>query len=139
MFTSVVIVILSCSKDDKDDDSICDIISKSIPRDDFNVIETATYEIGEVELNGDCLSVSLWASGCSSEQFDINLYGVNDYQTQSFYPLQRDLKVEVLNGGLCEALIKITKTFDLTPLQIETQNETPLNIEGWDEQIIYTY
>ena len=45
----------------------------------------------------------------------------------------------VINNQECLAVFQKTKSFDLTPFRIEGQNSVPLNIEGWNEQVIYEY
>jgi hypothetical protein len=45
----------------------------------------------------------------------------------------------LINGQACLAYFEETISFDLTPFQIEGQNEVPLQIEGWDEALLYVY
>ena len=64
------------------------------------------------------------------------------FSTNAFYnifPLQRAVKVKLINNQECLAVFQKTKSSDLTPFRIEGQNSVPLNIEGWNEQIIYEY
>ena len=67
---------------------------------------------------------------------------MNLFSTDSFFnvsPLERTVKLELINNENCLAVFEITKSFDLTPFQISSQDQVPLNIEGWDAQVIYEY
>lgn len=133
------ILIFSCSSDD-DNSTVnqnCGLISEIVSEDEFNSIITSNYEITEVELNRDCLEITYRASGCGTEFWEENLYSVDAFY--AVFPLQRYVKMEVINEELCEAIFQKSISFDLTPFQIKTQSEIPLNIEGWNQQIIYQY
>lgn len=130
---------MGCNSDD-DNAAIlnhCDFISEIIPQDAFNAIKTSNYVIAEVELNEDCLKITFSSSGCGTELWEENLFSTDSFYT--VFPLQRVLKMKVINEEDCLAVFQKTVSFDLTALQIETQNELPLHIDGWNEQIIYEY
>ncbi len=134
-------LIFACSKEDENDNLSeglgCKIGAEVIPENDFNAVETNNYSISEVKLNGDCLKITISSSGCDSENWEMKLYSTNNFY--AVYPLQRFVKIKLINDELCKAILQKTVSFDLTPFQIEGQSEIPLNIEGWNEQIIYTY
>lgn len=130
---------MSCDSDD-DNSNIehnCDFISEVISEDDFNEINTSNYEINDIKLNNDCLIITFTSSGCGTDLWEENLVSTDAFYT--VFPLQRALKMELINEELCEAVFQKTVSFDLTPFQIDGQNELPLNIDGWHEQIIYEY
>ena len=130
---------LSCNSDDDNSniENNCDFISEIISEDDFNAINTSNYGITDVELNNDCLIITFSSSGCGTELWEENLFSTDAFYT--IFPLQRALKMELINNELCQAVFQKTVSFDLTPFQIDGQNELPLNIDGWNEQIIYEY
>ncbi len=130
---------LSCNSDDDNStiENNCDFISEIISEDDFNTINTSNYVITEVELNNDCLKIAFGSSGCGTELWKENLYSTDAFYT--VFPLQRALKMELINEELCLAVFQKTVSFDLTPFQIDGQSELPLNIYGWNEQITYEY
>jgi hypothetical protein len=131
--------ILSCNSDDDNStiENNCDFISEIISEEDFNAINTSNYEITEVELNNDCLEITFSSSGCGTEFWEENLYSVDPFYT--VFPLQRTVKIELINNELCLAVFQKSVSFDLTPFQIDGQSELPLNITGWNEQITYEY
>ena len=103
----------------------------------FNAINTSNYGIIEVELNGDCLEITFGSSGCGTDLWEENLYSTDAFY--NVFPLQRDVKMELINDETCLAVFQKTVSFDLTPFQIDGQSDLPLNINGWNEQITYGY
>lgn len=138
-FVLLGIILSSCSDDN---DSIgyvsdCDLISQVIDEESFQEIETNNYLITNVELNQDCLEVTFGSSGCDGSTWEENLFS-KDVLFDAL-PLQRAVKMELLSEEVCLAIVEKTVSFDLVTFQIEGQNEVPLNIEGWEETIIYQY
>ena len=134
-----LIHILSCNSEDDNStiENNCDFTSEIILEEDFNAISTSNYAITEVELNDDCLEITFSASGCGTDLWEENLYSTD--ASYNVFPLQRDVKIELINEELCLAVFQKTVSFDLTPFQIDRQSELPLNITGWNEQITYEY
>jgi hypothetical protein len=131
------ILFISCTDQNKARNETCDSNSEVIAESVFSQISTSNYGISNVILNGNCLEITIGSSGCNAEQWQMNLYSTDAFYT--VYPLQRAVKVELINNQACLAVFQKTKSFDLTPFRIEGQNQTTLNIEGWNEQIIYYY
>ena len=135
---SFLVVFYSCSnKDDSTNLPNCDSSSEVIAENNFNNIDVTNYSLSTVNLNGDCLEITLSSSGCDANLWEMDLHSTNAFY--NVYPLQRALKVKLTNNQVCLAIFQKTKSFDLTPFRIEGQNSIPLNIDGWDEQIIYEY
>ena len=135
----LTILTLSCDSDDDNSniENDCDFTSEIISEDDFNTVNTSNYGITNVELNNDCLKIIFGSTGCGTELWVENLYSTDAFY--NVFPLQRALKMELINNELCQAAFEKTVSFDLTPFQIDGQSELPLNIDGWNEQIIYEY
>jgi len=131
--------IFSCSKDEENvpNEVTCDSVAKMMTEKDFNEINTSNYTVMNIQLNGDCLEVSIRSSGCDPEPWEIDLFSTNVFNTDS--PLQRAVKIRLINLQLCQAVFQKSDTFDLTPFRIDGQNVVPINIEGWYQQILYEY
>jgi len=131
----------SCNGDDDDNTTIspstCDLMAQVIAEPNFDAIETSNVFLTIVTLNGNCLEVTLESSGCDPNNWEMNLYGTSDFDP--VVPVQRDVKVELINNEVCLAIFEKTVSFDLTPFQVIGQNEVVLNIEGWSDPIIYEY
>jgi len=134
-----IILILSCNSENDNStiENNCDFTSEIILEEDFNAINTSNYGIIEVELNGDCLGITFGSSGCGTDLWEENLYSTDTFY--NVFPLQRDVKMELINDEACLAFFQKTVSFDLTPFQIDGQSDLPLNINGWNEQITYEY
>ena len=130
---------VACFDDDNNTGNVsqCDLISKIIEQGAFDEVPTDNYQINNVVLNQDCLEITFASSGCDGNSWGLNLYSTN---TINFiFPLQRTVKVELINEELCLAFIEKTVSFDLIPFRVEEENEVLLNIVGWDEPVIYQY
>jgi len=103
----------------------------------FTAIETYNYQISNVVLNQDCLEITIWSSGCDANNWEMKLFSHNNFST--VIPLQRFAKIELINNEICLAILQKTVSFDLAPFQVQGQNQVPINLEGWNEQIIYQY
>jgi len=90
------------------------------------------------EVNGDCLNISISASGCSGETWVLEL--IDSEGVMESLPPQRNLKLILTNSEACLAVFTKTQSFDLTQLRVEEdENEVILNIEGFPESITYSY
>jgi hypothetical protein len=144
IFTSIFACVLflttfSCSdSDDKKTLALtCDKQSQITGELAYNEISTANYMITAVALNVNCLDITISSSGCSGNTWEMDLFSTNSLPDT--FPLQRALKLQLINNEVCAAIFQKTVSFDLTPLQIDGQNQITLNIEGWGEQLIYQY
>lgn len=132
LFTTIL---FSCSRHKNDIENNCDTVSAITADQTFNAIDTSGYVISNVQLTDNCLSVTVADSGCDANQWEMKLYGSNVVTN----PMQRPIKIELINHQECLAFFQKTLSFDLTPFQIPSQNQVTLSIEGWDTPIIYTY
>jgi len=103
----------------------------------YQSAESADFNLGNFSFNGSCFTVEISASGCSGETWSIVL--VDSGAVAESSPEQRHLKFVFTNDEACAAFIDQTRSFDLTPLQVEGSNEVVLNIEGIPEAIHYIY
>lgn len=103
----------------------------------FNQISTDNYTVTNVVLNGDCLEITIGASGCDPNNWGMNLIGVPSLA--NIYPPLFQTRVELINNEVCQAVFQKTVSFDITPFQIAGQNSVQINIEGWNTNIVYQY
>jgi hypothetical protein len=102
----------------------------------FNDTKTTNYFFRDIKIIGNCLKIKYAGSGCDGESFDVDLIdsGAIDETTIE----QRNLKFKLIENEDCEAVIIKEISFDLTPLQINNK-KVLLNIEKWEESILYEY
>lgn len=137
LFGIIGMIFISCSDDDSTTNETCDSNSEVIAETIFKDITTINYTISDVNLSGDCLQITIGSSGCNADQWQMNLYSTDSFYTIN--PLQRAVKLKLINNQECLAVFQKTKSFDLTPFQIKGQNQISLNIEGWNKTIMYKY
>ena len=139
LFILTLTHILSCNLEDDNSniENNCDFTSEIILEEGFNAINTSNYAITEIELIDDCLEITFGSSGCGTDLWEENLYSTDAFY--NIFPLQREVKMELINNEACLAVFQKTVSFDLTPFQIDGQSDLPLNINGWNEQITYEY
>lgn len=118
-------------------ESDCDAFIDVVGDNQFNATVNTGISIENVSIDQDCLSISIADSGCNPDNWEVNLLTTS--AVLESLPVQKILKVEVINNEACLAVFQKTKTFDLTPIQIEGENDIILNIEAWDMIIVYTY
>lgn len=130
---------ISCSDDDNilPNETSCDSIVEVVSDENFNGITTTNYIVSDVQLNGNCLEVTIGASGCDPNDWEMN-FVASEIVVETL-PIQWNTKIELITNQDCLAYFDKTVSFDLTPFQLSGQNVVSLNIEGWDEQIIYEY
>ena len=134
----IYLFVLGCNSDDEPTiENKCNVLSEIISSQEFSTVSTSNYAITKVEINEDCIEITFGSSGCGTELWEEHLFSVDSFYTM--FPLQRVLKMELINEDLCDANFIKTVSFDLIPLQLEGQDLLPLNIYGWNEQVIYEY
>lgn len=99
--------------------------------------QSAFYTFGNVEINGDCLSITISSSGCSGETWELELVGSEG--VMGSFPVQRNIKVVLTNNEACLAVFSREWTFDLLPLQVNGESQVTLNLQDFSEPILYSY
>ena len=97
-----------------------------------NVIEQPS--IDSLEINEDCLKIVFSSSGCSGDSWELQLIDANEIAESN--PVQRSLKLSIVNTEVCLAVITKELTFDISQLQT-VDNQILLNISN--NQILYEY
>ena len=134
----ICLFVLGCNSNDEPTiKNKCNVSSEIISSEDFSAVSTSNYAITKVEINEDCIEITFGSSGCGTELLEEDLFSVDSFYTT--FPYQRALKMELINEESCEAYFIKTVSFDLLPLQLQGQDLLPLNIYGWNEQVIYEY
>ena len=137
-FCAMFLVFLSCSESkDVSVNPNCDKQSEIIDEASYNLVNTSNYVITGVVINQDCLDVTIGSSGCDANNWTMNLFSTNNFSNTN--PIQRNVKVELVNQEACAAAFQKTVSFDLTPLRVSAQTQIIFNIDGWSEQIVYNY
>lgn len=131
---SLLLMNTQCDNDDVVATLPCDL---EVVIDNANFEETEAYYIEGAIIDGDCISLIISDSGCDSENWIMTL--IDSENIAESMPPQRYLKLTLYNDEVCLAYFSKQQSFDLIPLRIEGTNEVLLNIEGFEEPILYAY
>ncbi|WP_418602788.1 hypothetical protein [Hwangdonia sp.] len=126
-------------EDENDDlyNGACDFVT-IVDKSEYDNLESANFKLSNAEITGDCLTVTVSASGCSTDNWGFNLVDSGAIAESS--PEQRYLKFQLINNEVCLAYFEKTISFNLKPLQIDNSvNEVILHIEGLESSLNYTY
>lgn len=129
------IIMLGCSIDD-DDYYYCGpltTISESV----YDEI-TIDYSILGVTVSQDCIFLEVSTSGCDGQTWQVNLVDSGQVYIEND-EYKRNLKVQLINQEACAAVPTAVFGFNLSPLIVDDTNTIELVIEGYDEQVFYTY
>jgi hypothetical protein len=129
-------VVTACKKKDNPPyDGPCDqevVLDEGL----YNNGPDDTFFFESVNLSGDCLEVVIqYGGGCGEIELDL----IDAEAILESLPVQRNIRVALMDKDSCEALVTETRSFDLTPLQIGNENKILLNLDGWEDQILYEY
>lgn len=95
------------------------------------------YGIASAVINNDCLEIKFGASGCSGSSWVVDLVDANIALDSN--PMQRLLRLKLINKEVCMAEPSKTVTFDLTPLRIQSAHSLRLILDGYSGILIYNY
>lgn len=98
---------------------------------------TSPYTITDVDINEDCLIITITATGCDGSTWDMQLLDSDSVDESN--PPQRYVKFFLVNNEACLAEVSKTTSFDLSTLRIEGENEIIINVDGYSDPITYTY
>lgn len=124
---------------DDDDDIQNNYCGQSVIIDNafFDSAVSSDYTLVGFDINDDCLTIEVSASGCDGESWSMVLVDSGALAESS--PEQRYLKFVFTNNEACLAVFNQNRVFNLTTLRVDGSNEVILNIEGFPEAINYMY
>jgi len=103
---------------------------------EFDSAPQSDLVINSLEIIGNCLTISISASGCDGDSWEVNLFGSE--ATLRSLPPQRTMLLSLNNQELCEAVITRSFTFDVTTTQ-DGLGSIWLNFLKSEERILYNY
>lgn len=136
MCFTLLLVNAQCDSDDDLTDDSCGefvIIDNSF----FESAVSGDYALVGYNLDQDCLTIEVSASGCDGETWSMVLVDSGNVAESS--PEQRYLKFVFTNNEACLAVFNQSRSFNLSNIRVEGSNEVVLNIEGFPESINYVY
>ncbi len=135
MCLPLLVLNTTCDDDDMADSScgVPVVIDNSY----YEMAVSSDFELIDFNINDDCLTVDIGASGCDGETWSLVLVDSGNVAESS--PEQRFLKLIFSNNETCLAVLSQTRVFNLSSLRVEGTNEILLNIEGIETPLSYMY
>ncbi|MUU78002.1 hypothetical protein [Winogradskyella endarachnes] len=130
----VLLLNMQCNEENE---IITDTCGEEIQIDNSVYLEAESHLIEAIQINDDCIILTVSDSGCDSDNWVITL--VDSGNIAESMPPQRYLKLALVNDDVCLAYFTKQQTFDLTNLKIEGVDEVLLNFEGFAESVSYYY
>lgn len=136
-----LLVITSCfmnmqCEDDDVDVPICNYVAV-VDKLEYDAANSNGVTFVGAEINGDCLSLVIGASGCDGETWGFALIDSGDVAESS--PEQRFLKLDFTNEEVCDAFFERIVSFQLNSVRVVGSKKVILHIEGLDQELEYNY
>jgi|AntDeeMinimDraft_4_1070355.scaffolds.fasta_scaffold10471_2 hypothetical protein len=103
---------------------------------EYENINSDDFELSNIAIQDNCLSLEITASGCDGDSWEIRL--IDSQAILESNPEQRNLKIDFTNQEDCRSTVSRTFSFDLNTVQINGNN-VKLNIVNADKSILYDY
>jgi len=103
----------------------------------FVTANTELLDIINININEDCLELTIGSSGCDGERWEVNLIDA-EVILESF-PVQRNVVISIFNDEECDAYFMRDYTFDIAQLRVGDSGTVVLNVSNIGEQVSYTY
>lgn len=135
----LMLIIAACNNDDSPEQFAmhCDTSALEVSADEYNATGDFGNHIVNIEIDEDCLIVTDSDSGCD-DSWPVNLITPDVYISNGLVP-QRPFKISIDNSQVCLAVFQKTVSFDLTKFQPENTNQLILDIQGWEDEIVYEF
>ena len=136
LLIALILLTFSCSNDDDNgSQNNCDF-ETIISEQQYENAPSDQVFINSLSIENGCLEINFSASGCSGDTWEVKL--IDSEAVFLSNPPQRNLRLSLNNEELCEAFITKVMSFDITNLQLDS-NEVLLNITNSDDSILYEY
>lgn len=129
-------VTAACNTDGDTNNVLENSDSIRVDEDLFSNAPRDGFEVMRATIAGNNLNITIgYGGGCGDVYYD--LVAAEGYLDAD--PIQKNIRLAFDDQDNCEAGIERRLSFDLTQLQIPSTNTIMLNLDGWDDQIEYTY
>ena len=134
IFFISIFALFSCTESEEKEFNLCTNSCVVINKNLYNNTSSANYEILDVSLNNDLLTINISSGGCDGNRWIVNLVDSEAIAETSI--IQRYIKISLVNDEDCFAMVQKKFTFNIKELK-GSEPEIILNLEGWDTQINY--
>ena len=137
LFVTSILLITACEDSEIEDDVVISqdgtvIISSAT----YKATKTNYYSISNAEIVGDTLRITVSSSGCSGDTWIAKL--IDSGAIAESNPVQRFAKISLENIEACASVPSKEFVFDLSLLRVG-YDRLSLNLEGWNDGLLYRY
>lgn len=137
----LIFVLFSCNKEQviemKTNDKTTSVDEVIVDREKYRDSSSAYFSIDTVKIDGDIMTITIGASGCSGDSWSVEL--IDSEMILKSYPGQRSLKVLFKNEELCQAYFLKEYSFNISKLKLGEAGKVYLNLENYKERLLYEY
>lgn len=98
---------------------------------------TNNYTISNALIKDDSLFITFGAGGCSSDSWKTSV--VDAGMIAESHPVQRYLRLGLTNNERCAAFFSKKIAVNIRPLRVGGTNTVVLNLNEWEQQLVYRY
>lgn len=99
--------------------------------------DPSTYQITQASITGDCLRLEVqYSGGCGT--FEVELWQVKGNSENETTP-ELEVQLHFLENDPCEALLTEELNFDLRPLRVGQRGTLEIQLNTWQEPLLYRY
>ncbi|MGB1017695.1 MAG: hypothetical protein ACPGVH_01375 [Chitinophagales bacterium] len=128
----IVLFSFSCKPEKEFYKGNCDSVVELNQR-KYNNASSDYFQISNAEIIGDCLNITIVASGCSGDSWEVEL--INSKAIAESNPVQKYFKLILNNQELCHAVISKIVSFNLNPSKIG--DDFIINLDSWDGSLLF--
>lgn len=134
MLPMAPVLFFSCGEDDR---NIIRCDDSAVVNEEIYISDSDPLTINYADILGNCLELRINFSGCSEDIEPILV--ASEHVEDSVFPPQREVKIFYQKDGDCEITFNRTLRVDLTPFQLADSDRVQLNLEMWEENLLYGY
>lgn len=133
----ITAIMTNCGNDDDNQSSpLNNANAIRIDDDLFSNAPNDEFKINAVTITGNNLKLTIdYGGGCGEIYYDLI--------TESGYietdPIQKNMRLAFDDQDNCEALLELELSFDLTAIQVSSTDSILINLEKWENQLVYNY
>ena len=135
-FITLIFCFATACSSTNETESSCDE-APIVDTEQYNNATTDAFEIQDISINGDCLTVQISSGGCDGNNWEVKLFASEEVLES--LPPQRNLKISLKDEEDCEALIMKEFKFNISSLQVNGSENVILNFSNFDEALLYEY
>lgn len=131
---SLGVLLSACEKEDDNNSSNFNFVI--VDANLYNNVSSDEFDLHHAEIIDDSIKITIrYGGGCG----DVEVKLFDSGAIMESLPVQRNIRISFLDNDHCEAYLTEEFSFNLTSVRVDNENQVVLNLNGWDEQLLYEY